>query len=383
MTQSSPPYSLSRRWMTAVMACFHPYFNPGSFYYEITSPNTLQLKCATWGDIGQLIFKDSQPEESSLRIIPPAPVPLETALEFRELIDNSKFGFRLRMAEMSSEKDLTAQICEQTLLEIRLARHGEVKTWLDSRLRIFGYNIFAKRYAPEMIESLDESFDLPLQSSPALFAVMIQGFIQSLHRQPDFKQLNIQLALPGGRKDIGSLPSDANPVEIHLKHGKNQYSLQASTVPSGESRLHVHMEGSKDPWKLWDEIRDELVRLGWFTFPEVPEVQTTSAAAQPEPATEIQAQPQAPEVGKWMFIPEVGVNREIVRLFYQGYTYRQIGDRVDRDEETINKKISLLRKEHGEDIVPYRRSKPTKKAKNDQEDPGRDISGTSSEYLGT
>ncbi len=370
MTPSFPVNTQSRRWMSTVLACFHPFLKPESFDYEITSPNTFQLKCDTWGDIGQLICEANRPENSSLRFVGPALVSPEEALKYYEILGVETLGYSVRIHEADNRFDLIAQRCVEPLQKIRLARHSEFKTWLGSRLRIFGYYSFYIDHALKETDALDESFEFPLQGKPAQFGAMIDEFIQTLHSHPDFQKLGANLTLPTGRKDTGSLPSDANPVALKLTQGRSQCYLHVHLVPSGGSRLRVHLKGSKDLWKLWDEIRDELVRLGWYTFPEVPEVQETPVASQPDPVMQIQAQGQVPEVEKWMSIPDVGTYREIVRLWHAGNSYKQIGARLSLSPKTIQNKVDLLRKQYGVDIAPLRRAKT---AKNKHEDQSRDI----------
>lgn len=54
-------------------------------------------------------------------------------------------------------------------------------------------------------------------------------------------------------------------------------------------------------------------------------------------------------------VRDVGNDREIIRLWREGNPTKEIGLRVNRKSSTITKKISELRKEYREKIVPYRR----------------------------
>jgi hypothetical protein len=141
--------------------------------------------------------------------------------------------------------------------------------------------------------------------------------------------------------------------------GKNQISIHAHLLPAEKPLLHVHLNGKKSLWLLWDKIRDELEKLGWFSLPGIPE-QTTTVEGKPVP----QLQEVTPVVDNWMNIPDIGANRDIVRLWHQGLTCAQIAARVGLNEKTILNRINQLRKEYGVQIIPYRKSNFIKKSKN-------------------
>jgi len=386
VTPSFPVNTQSRRWMSTVMACFHPFFEPGQFSYQVFSPNRLLLYCAKWGDIGQLVFEENQPERTALQLMAPSPISPDEALRYYKLLSGEVLRGAGAIAYSLGKDDVVARICAEALYEKRLTRHREFTAWLYARLRIFGYLTFYNFYTLNESKMLDEPFDFPLQGTPALFGVMIQAFVQTLRRQPDFKQLGIQLVLPGGRKEVGSLPSDANPVEIHLKHGKNQCSLQASTVPSGGSRLHVYLKGSLALWNLWDQLRDEMERLGWYEFPKVPEIQERPSVsqlvtekqaqpkpsvetlaqqesvcetqAQPEPPVEVQTQAQPLQVKVLMLVPDKNGDREMVRLFLKGKPHDEIGSIMGLAARTVQNKVGyyrrMIRDENGNELIPSR-----------------------------
>ncbi len=56
----------------------------------------------------------------------------------------------------------------------------------------------------------------------------------------------------------------------------------------------------------------------------------------------------------WQQIPDKGNDREILRLWHQGYTAPQIAAQFHYSERTIYNKIHQLRKKHGTKIVPKR-----------------------------
>ncbi len=58
----------------------------------------------------------------------------------------------------------------------------------------------------------------------------------------------------------------------------------------------------------------------------------------------------------WLHIPDVGDSREMVRLWHNNLTCKEIAVRLGCTEKTIINKINLLRNQYGQEIVPYRRT---------------------------
>jgi len=58
----------------------------------------------------------------------------------------------------------------------------------------------------------------------------------------------------------------------------------------------------------------------------------------------------------WMRIPDIGYDRRLIELLHAGYTSREIGAELKRTPHTIENRIAALRKIHGEEIVPRRRT---------------------------
>jgi len=187
---------------------------------------------------------------------------------------------------------------------------------------------------------------------------MLRQFTQNLHAQTDYQQLVTQVLLPGSRKDVSNIPSDTNPVEVKLTLRRNQLSIHAHFLPVEGTLLRIHLNGDKNLWLLWDKVRDELEKLGWFTLPEIQDpaipVETKLGPQQIETSTPIDF---------WMMIPNIGANRDIVRLWHQSLTCGQIATRVGLTKKTILNRINSLRKEYGIQIVPYRKSNFIKKPK--------------------
>jgi DNA-binding CsgD family transcriptional regulator len=72
-------------------------------------------------------------------------------------------------------------------------------------------------------------------------------------------------------------------------------------------------------------------------------------------------QPAAEAQEPWLLIPDSGNNRQIVRLWNEHRTCKEISGRVGGTEKTILNRINLLRKQFGPQIVPYRKALLDKK----------------------
>ena len=55
----------------------------------------------------------------------------------------------------------------------------------------------------------------------------------------------------------------------------------------------------------------------------------------------------------WEQIPEHNFDRRILKLWYEGYTYKTIGEILHLEEETVKNRNCLLRKKYTPKIVPY------------------------------
>jgi hypothetical protein len=350
------PNSVGFGLILRIVACFEPVFEPGYFFFSYTNePASLLIFCTQWGNIGKLIFQESHREASQILFEPPLAVNSDELPKYENLIREECLGPRGRLAELFGQKDVVDQTFSQALYEKRLQRQQEFKVWLFSRLQIFGYRDLYLSSISHNSNKIDERFDFPIQGTPAQFGVMLRQFSQTMQIQTDYKQLVSQVLLPGSRKDAGSIPPDANPIEVKLTLTRNQLTIQAHALPSGGTLLRVRLNGERILWELWDAIRDELEKLGWFSLPVIPEV-SAPIVSQTTTNSEEQSQPinTIPEI--WMTIPDVGPNREILRHWHKGLTCDQIAVRVSLSAKTILNRINKLRKEYGAEVVPYRKS---------------------------
>jgi len=342
--------------VASIIACFQPVFDPGNFHFsQSTEPFTLQITCQKWGDIGRVVCSESLAGQTGLQFVPPSAITPDELPKYEKLIRMECLGPRGRLAELFNQQDLVNKDLIEALYEKRLQRQQEFKVWLFSRLQIFGFRDLYQGPISNGADKIDEHFDFSIKGTPAQFGVMLRQFAHTLHDQ---QQLASQILFPGSRKDVGSIPPDANPVEAKLSLEKNKLSIHAEMLPSNGTLLRVHLIGERNLWGLWDQIRDELEKLGWYSLPDLPTPPTPGV-------TELVTRSQItnPAAETWMSIPDIGANREILRLWHQGLTCEQIAVRVGLTGKTVLNRINKLRNEFGIQIVPYRKSNFIKKEK--------------------
>lgn len=350
------------RTISIILTCFQPIHMQESFSCSLVGTNTLQIYCQKWGDIGTISSFEKSPGRPEPCFGPPQPITPDELPRYESLLREEVLGLRGRLAEMMGRKDVFQAILSGALYENRVQRQQEFKVWLSSRLQIFGYHDLPFGPVSDGSEKIDEQFDFSIKGTPAQFGVMIRQFALTLRSKANYQRLACQILLPGGRKDAGSIPQDANPIEVKLSIGRNLLSIHAHVLPSDGTLLRIRMTGERTLWDLWDAIRDSLEKLGWFSLPEIPEV-TASTSQQATTSTEAQAQPANPNAEIWMTIPDVGPNREILRHWHKGLTCEQIAVRVSLSEKTVLNRINKLRKDYGTEVVPYRKSNYIKDSK--------------------
>ncbi len=342
------------RLVASIIVCFQPVYDPGNFFFSQSSePFTFQITCQKWGDIGRVVCSEVQAGKTELRFDPPQAITSDVAIGNEKLIREECLNIKWTLADILGQNDQVVIILSEALYEKRLERQKEFISWLLDCLQIFGYRDLGSpfsRVSSAPTDKLHQHFDFPIQGTPAQFGVMIRQFATLLRSQTESQKLLCQVSLTGN-KDTVQIPSDANPVEVKIVLAKNQMTINAHLLPSAGSLLRVQLRGEKTVWSIWDKIRNELEKLGWFALPEIPE---------PNKSVEIKVEPQQIEtstpVEVWMMIPNVGANRDIVRLWHQDLTCGQIAARVGLTKKTILNRINRLRKDYGIQIVPYRKS---------------------------
>jgi hypothetical protein len=110
-----------------------------------------------------------------------------------------------------------------------------------------------------------------------------------------------------------------------------------------------------------------MERFGWFSIPTIeniplpvdfktteskhPELSSLNSDAESLPLND-EPKKESPQI--WLMIPDRGWDRECIRLWHRGLTCKDIGIRLQKTDKTILNRLNQLRKEFGEQIVPYR-----------------------------
>jgi len=350
-----------QRLVASIISCFQFVYDPENFHFSQSSePFILQINCQKWGDIGRVVCSEAQAGKTELRFDPPQGITPDVAVANEKLIREECLNIKWTLVDILGQNDQVVITLSEALYEKRLERQKEFIVWLLDRLQIFGFRDLGSPFLSvnsASTDKIDQHFDFPIQGTPAQLGVMIRQFTTLLRSQTEYQKLLCHVSLPGS-KDTIQIPSDANPVEVKIVLAKDQMTINAHLLPSAGSLLRVQLRGEKNAWLIWDKIRDELEKLGWFTLQEIP---------QPAMPIESKLEPQQIEISTpvevWLMIPNIGANRDIVRLWHQSLTCAQIATRVGLNEKTILNRINQLRKEYGIQIVPYRKSNFIKKPK--------------------
>jgi len=205
------------------------------------------------------------------------------------------------------------------------------------------------------------TFEFVIQGSPAEFAVMA--------RESILKEMGLVCTVlnPGTQRKILEFPLDINPIAVRFLDRDTSLDLVAHKLLNGNTLLKVSLFDSEKGWWLWDAFRDEMERLGWFSVPtkesmslpvdfKPPEIkgsEITSSNTDSEPLPTIE-EPKKEPSQTWLTIPDKGWDRECIRLWHRGLTCKDIGIRLQKTDKTILNRLNQLRKEFGEQIVPYR-----------------------------
>jgi hypothetical protein len=275
------------------------------------------------------------------------PVPLPSAQdvipyesEVRTLLRRTPYALSDLLCSVKESRQRYAGM----LFDIRLEQLRQVRFWLIDYLRILGID---PPY-PDLNE-----FVFPIKGMPAQFGVLARE-ITSRSTTLFGQKINCQVRKPGSIFEFGSIPPDVNPLEVRLSVEKARLEIRASSLPEGATLLGVSNLNGHREWEIWGLLRDEMERLQCFNLPVVSQEQR-AALAEVEESLALQI-PDMVVSQPWLHIPDVGDSREMVRLWHNNLTCKEIAVRLGCTEKTIINKINLLRNQYGQEIVPYRRT---------------------------
>ena len=274
----------------------------------------------------------------------------------------------------SDEEQLLARLANE-LFQIRSEQRANAMNWFLNGLRIWGIDTLDQPQRDKPKDSLwgqwskrmgllqipRAAFEFVIQGSPAEFAVMA--------RESILKEMGLVCTVlnPGTQRKILEFPPDINPIAVRFWNKGASLDLVAHKLLNGNTLLKVSLSNSEKGWGLWNAFRDEMERLGWFSIPAVenksiPVIFKTTESNRPEPSSlnsDLEPlspidEPKKESTQIWLMIPDRGWDRECIRLWHRGLTCKDIGIRLQKTDKTILNRLNQLRKEFGEQTVPYR-----------------------------
>ena len=355
-----------------------PYAHPDIHLTVMVEKREISLEHKTWGSLATFGVSALPASQSFLNThFPVYPNTAETQL-FRtalllELTPIQPDIRRLANA-VFDEEQLLARLANE-LFQIRSEQRANAMRWFLNGLRIWGIEIFDQPHRDIFQDSLWSQwskrmgliqipravFDFIIQGSPAEFAVMAHESI--------VKDMGMSCSIlnPGTQRKLLEFPPDINPIAVRFWDKGPSLDLVAHKLLNGNTLLKVSLSDNKKGWGLWDAFRDEMERLGWFSIPAVenksiPVVFKTTESNRPEPSSlnsDLEPlspidEPKKESTQIWLMIPDRGWDRECIRLWHRGLTCKDIGIRLQKTDKTILNRLNQLRKEFGEQTVPYR-----------------------------
>lgn len=345
----------SDRLQRCVIACFQPFFHPDLFSFRLESEAPVyRLICEKWGELGFLTFIRENPRKVSMRFDPPDMPSDDDVVRLSETLWEETHTFTGKLAMVCGEQERFIRSLAPELREMRIHRRRELEEWLLGELKVFGFRDPQYRNEePGQSKAGCNRFDFSIKGLPSQFASVFRMWAISLKEQPENGKLNYKLRHADGGWDRWPVPAEADQVEAKLTLGKVQLNITAHSLPEPSTLLRIMLTNDDAGWDVWDLLRDELERLGFFTLPEIPIVKS-------EPIT-LQTPVSTPEQKVvWNMIPS-GPDREIVRLWHKGLSSKEIGVQVRFAEKTVLNHLHSLREQYGDTVVPYRKTRPGKR----------------------
>ena len=355
-----------------------PFAHPEIHLSVMVEEWEISLEHKTWGSL--VTFGVSAlPASQSFLIthFPEYPNTAETQLFRTALLlklNPIQPDIRRLASSTSDEEQLLAHLANE-LFQIRSEQRANAMNWFLNGLRIWGIDMLdqPQRDKPEgglwsqwsrrmgLIQIPRAAFEFIIQGLPAEFAVMA--------RESILKEMGVICSIlnSGTQRKILEISPDINPVAVQFLDKDTSLDFVAHKLLNGTTLLKVSLSDNEKGWELWNAFRDEMERLGWFSIPTIESISLPVDFKAPEikgselslSITDSDPLPLIDELKKepsqtWLMIPDRGWDRECIRLWHRGLTCKDIGIRLQKTDKTILNRLNQLRKEFGEQIVPYR-----------------------------
>lgn len=158
-----------------------------------------------------------------------------------------------------------------------------------------------------------------------------------------------------GTRRVWIVPSSTGDKKGRIING--YYQLDPVSLNPSEQRIHCRIVSCRDEiTAFWFELAQHIrVSLLLPSFPA--EVLTTPLSKQIILGSDNKQLSYAPvNLSKpWEIIPDE-FSRNIVELWWSGKTNSEIGQKVFILEKSVTKKLWKLRKDYGEEVVPYKKN---------------------------
>ena len=355
-----------------------PFAHPDIHLTVMVEKREISLEHKTWGSL--VTFGVSAlPASQSFLIthFPEYPNIAETQLFRTALLlklNPIQPDIRRLASSAFDEEQLLARLANE-LFQIRSEQRANAMNWFLNGLRIWGIDLLdqPQRDKPKgglwsqwskrlgLLQIPRAAFEFVIQGSPAEFAIMA--------RESILKEMGgiCTVLNPGTQRKILEFPPNINPIAVRFLDRDTSLDLVAHKLLNGNTLLKVSLFDSEKGWWLWGAFRDEMERLGWFSIPTIesislpvdfnpPEIkgsELSSSNADSESLL-LSDEPKKEPSQTWLMIPDKGWDRECIRLWHRGLTCKDIGIRLQKTDKTILNRLNQLRKEFGEQIVPYR-----------------------------
>ncbi|OGN78405.1 MAG: hypothetical protein A2X26_01410 [Chloroflexi bacterium GWC2_49_37] len=328
------------------------------------------LEHKNWGLLATLEVSALPASQSSLTMHLPEYPDRREAKEYRtalllKLEPKHPEDHRLVGTELEEQRLLVCLANE--LDQVRSKQRDAAMQWFLQGLRIWGVKSLDQpskgetqrgyRNQTGQIEHPKCTFDFMTQGTPAEFAVMAYASFG----------VGCTVLSPGTQRELLEVPSDINPVAVQYRKDDGFLNLLVHKLPNGNSLIKATVSANECGWGLWNALRDEMERLGWFSISPLENVSpSTTTEPQQKNIPEFTVQKldiehlppegehrnELPQV--WLTIPDRGWDRECIRLWHRGLTSKDIGRRLEKTDKTILNRLNQLRNEFGEQAVPYR-----------------------------
>jgi hypothetical protein len=327
-----------------VLASLQPALKPANLdiQWAVKGQSVLILH-EQWGLIGSVELEQEATLHTEVKFNP-TPFPTQQETEQAESAIRSEIlKNRQTLADLYDNRERVLQILADYLFQRKRALLLEIRDWLAYSLGIWGQ--IQDRSVPVY-------FNFLIDGTPAQFGVMLRHYFPTYRSADEADEVTVEVMKPEGN-ELREIPAEINPIQGNIFSRRSGIEIIAHTMPGRYSLLRVSLFGDVKSWRLWDAVRQEMERLSWFHFPEVPlqlreDHSEKSPLASNQPASAVQE--------PWLLIPDTGNNRQIVRLWNEQCTCKEISSKVGGTEKTILNRINLLRKQYGPQIVPYRKS---------------------------